>query len=163
MLLEWNRRLANSGKVEAKEEYLKAKKDEKAAVYFAKTDAQAEQFASINSNSDRIFKMAKRLKWDNADIVEEICVWNNEGKLTLTVDDKLKSWQSHYQKLLNVGFQWNASHLSHEPPKKGPAIKITTEVSKAINKIKAGKAAGLLSNIIVITKAVNKGITDCIT
>ena len=53
--------------------------------------------------------------------------------------------------------------MSHEPPKEGPAIKITTEVSKAINKIKAGKAAGLLSNIIVITKAVNKGITDCIT
>ena len=81
----------------------------------------------------------------------------------MTVDDKLKSWQSHYQKLLNVGFQCNASHLSHEPPKKGPAMKITTEVSKAINKIKAGKAAGILSNIIVITKAVNKGITDCIT
>ena len=47
----------------SKEEYLKAKKDEKAAVNFAKTDAQAKQFVSINSDSDnRIFKIAKRLK-----------------------------------------------------------------------------------------------------
>ena len=107
--------------------------------------------------------MAKRLKWDNADIVEEIFVWNNEGKLTLTVDDKLKSWQLHYQKLLNVEFQWNASHLSHEPSKEGPAFKITKEVSKAINKIRADKAAGLSSIIIEIIKAANKGITDCIT
>ena len=52
--------------------------------------------------------------------------------------------------------------MSHEPPKEGPAIKITT-VSKAINKIKADKAAGLSSIIIEIIKAANKGITDCIT
>ena len=53
--------------------------------------------------------------------------------------------------------------MSHEPPKEGPAIKITTEVSKAINKIKADKAARLSSIIIEIIKAANKGITDCIT
>ena len=48
----------------SKEEYLKAKRAAKTAVYFAKKDAQTEQFASINNNSDknRIFKMAKRLK-----------------------------------------------------------------------------------------------------
>ena len=31
-------------------------------------------------------------------------VRNDSGKLTLTVHDKLKAWQSHYQKLLNVKF-----------------------------------------------------------
>ena len=60
--------------------------------------------------------MAKRLKWDNIDIAGEKCVGNNEGKLTFTVDDKIKVWQLHYQKLLIVKFQWNASHLSNKPP-----------------------------------------------
>ena len=41
-------------------EYLKAKKAAKTDLYFAKRDAQTEQFASINNNSDKncIFKMA---------------------------------------------------------------------------------------------------------
>ena len=43
-------------------EYLKTKRVAKAAVYFAKKDAQAEQFASIYNNSDKngSSKIAKR-------------------------------------------------------------------------------------------------------
>ena len=69
--------------------------------------------------------MAKRLKQDNVDVVGEKCVRNDDGKLTLTVNDKLKVWQSHYQKLLNVEFPWNATNMSEEAPVEGPAIKIT--------------------------------------
>ena len=74
--------------------YLKAKKAAKTVVSFAKRDAQTEQFASINNNNDKnvIFKMAKRLKQDNVDVVDEKCVRNDDGKLTLTVNDKLKAW-----------------------------------------------------------------------
>ena len=62
----------------------------------------------------------------------------------MTVDDKLKALQPHYQSLLNVEFLWNASNLSDEPPVEGPAVKNATEmVSKAINKQKAGKAEDL--------------------
>ena len=58
-----------------KEVYLKAKKAAKIVAYFAKRDAQTEQFASINNNSDknRIFKMAKRLKRGNVDVAGEKC------------------------------------------------------------------------------------------
>ena len=112
--LKWNKELGNSGKVEVLMKSIwKPKKAAKVAVYFAK-QYQAEQFASINKNSDknRIFKIAKRLKWDNADVVGKKCIWNDEGKLTLTVDGKPKAWQSHYQKLLlNVEFLWNASNI----------------------------------------------------
>ena len=49
----------------------------------------------------------------------------------------------HNEKLLNVIFPWNASNSSEEPPVEGPVIKTITEmVSKTINKMKAGKAAG---------------------
>ena len=77
----------------SKEEYLKTKKAAKTAVYYAKKDAQTEQFSSINNNSDknRIFKMAKRLKRDNVDVAGETCVRNDDGKLTLSIDDKLKA------------------------------------------------------------------------
>ena len=82
----------------------------------------------------------------------------------MTVEDKRKAWQSHYQKLLNVEFPWNASNLNDETPAEGPAFIITTEiVSKAINKMKAGKAARPSGIAIEKTKAANIGITGCIT
>ena len=65
--------------------------------YFAKSEAKTEQLkdrtASINNNSDKnhIFKMAKRLKRDNVDVVSK-CIRNDDGKLTVTVGDKLKAW-----------------------------------------------------------------------
>ena len=68
--------------------------------------------------------MAKRLKRDNVDVTGEKFVRNDDGRLTLTVNDKLKAWQSHYQKLLNVEFQWTAANMSEEAPA-GLAIKIT--------------------------------------
>ena len=62
--------------------------------------------------------MAKRLKQDNVDGVWEKCVRNDEGKLTLIVDD-------------------------NKPTVKGLAIKITTEmVSKVVGKMRAGKTTG---------------------
>ena len=60
--------------------------------------------------------MVKRLKPENVDIVSKKCVRNDDGKLTLTFDEKLKAWQSHYQKLLNVEFKWTAANMSEEAP-----------------------------------------------
>ena len=108
--------------------------------------------------------MAKRLKRDNVDVVGETCVRNDDGKLTLSIDDKLKAWQSHYQKLLNVEFPCNAENLSEEAPVEGPAIKITSEmVSKAMSKMKSGKAAGPSGIIIEMIKAAGDGIVNCLT
>ena len=64
--------------------------------------------------------MAKRLKQDSVDILGEKCVRNDHGKLTLTVHDKLKGWQSDYQKFLNVEFTWNAVSMNEEAPVEGP-------------------------------------------
>ena len=72
----------------------------------------------------------------------EKCGKNDNGELTLTADDKLKTWESHYQKLFNVEFPWNAVNMGEETLVEGPAIKITPEmVSKAVSKMKSGKAA----------------------
>ena len=63
---------------------------------------------------------------------------------------------------------WNSHgmlhNLSDETPVEGPAFMITTEiVSKAIDKMKAGKAARPSAIVIEKTKAANIGITGCIT
>lgn len=88
-------------------------------MYIAKLNAQTEHFASIKNNSDKnhIFKLAKKLKHNNnADIVGDKCVCNDEDLLTLTVEDKLKAWHSHYNKQLNEEFAWDASSLSNDSP-----------------------------------------------
>ena len=59
--------------------------------------------------------MAKRLKRDYVDVVGTKSVRNDDGKLALTVDHKQKAWQSHYQKLLNVEFPWNAANRVKKP------------------------------------------------
>ena len=51
------------------------------------------------------------MKQDNTDIVGEKCIWNVEGKLALSIDDKLKAWQSHYDHLLNEEFPLDPNTL----------------------------------------------------
>ena len=139
-----------------KEDYIRVKRAAKTAVYIAKRDAQTQQFGSINNNSDknRIFKLAKKLKQNNADIVGEKCIRQDDGKLALTVDDKLEAWKSHYDKLLNEEFPWNVESLSCQSPVQGPAIYITAAmVRKAVSKMKSGKSSGPSGIIIEMIKA----------
>ena len=65
--------------------------------------------------------MAKRLKGGKV-VVGEKRVRNDDGKLTLTVHDKLKAWQSCYQMLLNVEFLWNTGNMSKKAPVEVPAV-----------------------------------------
>ena len=51
-----------------------------------------------------------------------------------TEDSKQKAWLEHYQRLLNVEFDWDPDHLSDELPMEGLPIPITTDkVKKAIS------------------------------
>ena len=59
----------------------------------------------------------------------------------MSEDSKQKAWLEHYQRLLNVEFDWDLDNLSDEPPVEGPPITITTDmVKKAISQMKAGEA-----------------------
>ena len=50
------------------------------------------------------------------------------------MNSKQKAWLEHYQRLLNVEFDWDPEHLSDEPPVEGPPIPITiVMVKKAIS------------------------------
>ncbi len=150
----------------SKEAYLKVKRKAKTAVYTAKRDAQTEQFRDINSNNDKnkIFKMAHKMKRENLDVVGEKCIRNGKGDLAFSEEEKLNAWKDHYNKLLNEEFPWNSESLSYEEPVEGPPIYISEEmVSKAIKKMKVGKAAGPSGIIVEMLKAAGDGIIAPIT
>ena len=72
----------------------------------------------------------------------------------------MKAWVEHYKSLLNVEFSWDESALPDAPPVEGPPPPITDEmVTKALAKMKSGKAAGPSGIIVEMLKAAgSKGI-----
>ena len=61
---------------------------------------------------------------------------NDAGEMSMSEDSKQKAWLEHYQRLLNVGFDWDPDHLSYQPPVEGPPIPITIDmVKKAISQM----------------------------
>ena len=79
--------------------------------------------------------------------------------MSMSIDSKQKAWLEHYQRFLNVEFDWDPDHLSDEPPVEGPPIPITTDmVKKAISQMKVGKAPGPSGIIVEMIRAV--GYTD---
>ena len=76
----------------------------------------------------------------------------------MSEDSKQKAWLEHYQRLLNVEFDWNPDHLSYQPPVEGPPILITIDmVKKAISQMKAGKAPGPSGMVEMIQAAGDMG------
>ena len=83
---------------------------------------------------------------ENVDVAGDKPVKNDAGELSMSDEAKQQAWLEHYERLLNVEFEWDPDHLSDEPPLEGPPVPITSEmVKKALAKMKPGKAAGLLA------------------
>ena len=62
-------------------------------------------------------------------------------------DSKQKAWLEHYQRLLNVEFDW-------DQPVEGPPIPITIDtVQKAISQMKASKAQGPSGIVVEMIRA----------
>ena len=99
------------------------------------------------------------MKCENQDIVGDKCVKNDGRCLTYNDSAKLKTWKTHYERLLNVEFMWNSDSLPDLRPKIGPPLYITEEmVSKVIAKIKTGKAGGPSGIVIEMIKSAGKEI-----
>ena len=67
--------------------------------------------------------------------------------MSLSEDSKQKAWLKHYQRLLNVEFDWDPDHLSYQPPVEGLPIPIT------IPQMKAGKAPGPSGIVVEMIQA----------
>ena len=92
----------------SQEDYAKAKKVAKCAVFTAKRKALDEEFG----NEDGVlFCMAKQIRKQNQDFVGEIC-----NKLAYSDAAKKIACKHHYQSLLNVEFPWDETSLSQIEP-----------------------------------------------
>ena len=141
----------------AKASYHEAKRHAKWAVWAAQAEAGKAEFADVNPNSSDIYRIAKQMHKDNQDVCGEMPVYNNQGELSLDDSDRMKAWVEHYNSLLNVEFPWDEEALSDAPPVKGPFPCITDKlVTKALDKMKSGKAAGPTGIVVEILKAAGK-------
>ena len=128
-----------------KEAYLVAKRNARKVVYQAKKKAEEEKFSDLKDNDKKnlIFKMARRMKDANCDVVGEKCIKDCNGALAFDEASKLRVWRDHYEKLLNVEFPWDDNTLDVAPPIAGPPPLITAQsVASALKQMKTGKAPG---------------------
>ena len=128
--------------IAAKEAYNLAKRVSKHVVWIAKSEAEKEAFAHISPNGNEICHIAKQMDKTNQDVVGEKCV-NDAGELSLSDDQKMKSWVEYYSRLLNVEFEWPSDTLDNIAPTSGPPPPVTTAlINEAIKKMKFCKATG---------------------
>ena len=68
----------------AKTAYINTKHVAKHAVWLAKSETEKEVFATIFSDGDGVFHIAKQMDRTNQDVVSEKCVHNDAGQFVLT-------------------------------------------------------------------------------
>ena len=79
---------------------------------------------------------------------------NDAEEMSMSEDSKQKAWLKHYQRLLNVEFDWDPDHLSYQSAVEGPPIPITIDmIKKAISQMKAGKAPGPSGIVVEMIRA----------
>ena len=95
-----------------------------------------------------------QMRKENVDVVGDKPVKNDAGEMSMSEEAKQNAWAEHYERLLNVEFDWDPDHLSNELPLEGPPIPITIDmVKKAISKMKSGKAASPSGIVVEMIKA----------
>ena len=111
-------------------------------------------YEGIDHKSSDIFRLTNQMRKENVDVVGDKPVKNDTGEMSMSEEAKQNAWAEHYERLLNVEFDWDPDHLSNEPPLEGPPIPITIDmVKKAISKMKSGKAAGPSGIVVEMIKA----------
>ena len=142
-----------------------AKQNARHAVHHAHQEADKKVYENIDPKSSEIYHLANQFRRENADVVGDKPVKNDAGEMSVSEDSKQKAWLEHYQRLLDIGFDWDPDHLSYQPPVESPPIPITIDmVKKAISHMKAGKAPGTSGIVVMILAAGDMGasmIRDC--
>ena len=125
------------------------------AVHHAHQEADKEVYKNIDPKSSELYRLANQFRKENGNVVCDKPVKNDAGEMSMSDDSKQKAWLEHYQRLLNVEFDWDPNHLSDESPVEGPPIPITIDmVEKAISQMKAGKAPGPSGMVVEMIRAV---------
>ena len=131
--------------------YDAAKWNARHAVHHARQEADKKVYENIDPKSSEVYCLANQFGRENTDIVGDKPVKNDAGEMSMSEDSKQKAWLEHYQRLLNVEFDWDPDHLSYQPPVEVPPIPITIDmVKKAISQMasKAPCPSGMVVEMI---------------
>ena len=66
----------------------------KRTVYTAKRTAEEKKFSDLKPGMDDIFKIAKQLRKDNQDVVDDKCVKDDSGNLSFDNEAKKVAWNN---------------------------------------------------------------------
>ena len=112
-------------------------------VHHARHEADKAVYDGIDHKLSDIFHLANQIRKENVDVVGDKPVKKGAGEMSISEEAKQNAWAEHYERLLNVEFDWDTDHLSNKQTLEGPPIPVTIDmVKKTISKMKLGKAAG---------------------
>ena len=88
-----------------------------------------------------VFKLCKQSKKDKKDIMRMPCMLEEDGKLKVKLQEKIKVWKEYEEKLLNEENDWNKS--LERTKVEGPCEQVSTkDVMEALVLMNTGKAPG---------------------
>ena len=100
--------------------YNTAKRISRRVVHHARHEAEKVVYDGIDHKSSDIFRHANQMRKENVDVVGDKPVKNDAGEMSMSEEEKQNAWAEHYERLLNVEFDWDPDHLSNEPPLERP-------------------------------------------
>ena len=120
----------------SKEQYWAMKKKVKRVVAAAKEKEGKKITELLEKKNSKalqyVFKLCKQSKKDKKDIMGMPCILEKNGKLKMTLQEKIKIWKEYEEKLLNEENDWNKSMEQVS----------TEDVMEALILMNTGKAAG---------------------
>ena len=147
----------------ARAAYDTAKKHAKRVVWLAKQDAAETVYANVDHKGSTAWQSRCDVRTRTS--VVKCLSGTTRVNFALITLERMKAWVEHYKSLLNVEFPWDEGALPDAPPVEGPPLPITDEmVTKALAKMKSGKAAGPSGIIVEMLKAAgSKGLSSCMS
>ena len=101
--------------------YNASKRIARHAVHHARQVAD-KVYENIDPKSLEVYQPGNQLRKQKTDVVGDKPVKNNAGEMSMSEDSNQKAWLEHYQRLLNIKFDWDPDHLSDKPPVEGLPI-----------------------------------------
>ena len=84
-------------------------------MHHAPQEAYKKVYENIEPKSSEVYRLANQFRRENADVVSDKQLKNDAGEMSMSKDSTQKAWSEHYQRVLNVEFDWDPDHLSDEP------------------------------------------------
>ena len=122
--------------------YKQKTKEAKRKVAIAKREAMERWSENLHTSSGqaKMFRMAREMKKDKADIVGSNYINDESGNVRIEESEVVDRWRRYFEDLLN---QENTCFLEDVPLVHGPIFHVTLEeVELALKSMKPGKAAG---------------------